>query len=472
MKAKLLFLLIFISFITYGQKYIELYKEHLPAKILQWDAESKEMINSQIEGKILLNPSLMYSFIEYLSKRYDENILNEDENLLNYNRALTAEQYKARNRWIEKEVSETRKKYPYSKSNNYVVRFFNNNKSEEMHVQAKKVDSLYNNNLKAFFSLVYLTNKSALNYNAAENYSLQLENYLIGSIKEIADDVERYKIGEGGDKETLKEKIFSLWYAFDKFDAKATLPYNKDAVDYLIEIYEVSRNQPRTFEINLLTAFNLNNTIKIEEKYYLPVVPDQLTVSQDYHTMQYAAGLNIKLITKTTKTIFSNVTLEGSYQHNILKKSVSINKPYSGNMYGNILNMSYSLPENENEFLLKSVSSFVVKATTPLYFPFDFLSIDAGAMIVYNNLTYDWKGRYTFEIQSGSGEVLYQQKKTFANDIRKVSEYSILPVVDLNFTYLDPVTIQLSGNYKFAGLTFQVNLVPFFVDQLLGFYLN
>jgi len=461
MKAKLLFLLIFISFITYGQKYIELYKEHLPAKILQWDAESKEMINSQIEGKIMLNPSLMYSFIEYLSKRYDENILNEDENLLNYHKTLTAKQYKIRNRWIEKEIEEIQQNHPFEKTKDQVIRYLKTRMADEMNVQPPKVTPVYDHNLEAFYALIYYTNNPKLEYRTDEDYARLVDNFLVGSIKQIVDDLKLYKDSGLGEKIALEERITSLWYVFDKYGDQLPYPENKDASEYLLELYSIPTTLSRTFEVNLIGSFNSDNPIRINEKYHLPILPDLISVTKDFNGPQVSFGINITMFLKNTKTIFSNLSFEGSYHKNNLIRDEKIDQPLSGKIYGDIPELNYMLYQNQNQFTLKSVQSISIKIGTPIYYLSEYFCIYAGSMILYNRLSYNWLGRYAFSLQSSDGDILVQQNKTFANDLRSVNQILILPVIDLNLSFFHPVIFKVTGNNKFIGLTLMLNLYPF-----------
>ncbi|MFA6981161.1 MAG: hypothetical protein WC209_17680 [Ignavibacteriaceae bacterium] len=461
MKAKLLFLLIFVSLITNGQKYIELYKDHLPSKILQWDNESKEMINSQIEGKILLNPSLVSSFLEYLSKRYGENILNEDENLLNYNRALTAGQYKARNRWIENQIAEVRKEYPFSKSKDPVNRYLKSMLSTEMTTQVIKENVSYDRNLESYYSLIYLTNNPSLKYSPEEDYTKLVDSFMAETIKQIVDDIKVFKETKQGDKIILRERISSLWYTFDKTSSGLSSPYNKKAYDYLVEVFETSNKVQSSFEVNFVSSIN-TGSLQVKEKYYLPNLPDEITVAKNFFSVQYAVGFNLKFGLKKEKSLFNSVTLESSYNHSLLRTKEIVDQPYTGAT----VNPYYNLKKNESEFLLRSVSSVTGKVTTPVYYPVDYLSVDFGIMAVYSTYQYDWKGKYISEEFDPSGELLYTESKTFANNKRASTQLSILPLLEITFSYFDPISIKVSGNHKHAGVTFQVNLIPTLSEYL------
>lgn len=461
MKAKLLFLLLLAGSITYGQKYIELYKEHLPSQISHWDAESKEMINAQIEGKVLLNPSLASSFIDYLAKRYGENILNEDENLLNFNRMLTAEQYKARNRWIEHQIEEIRKNYPFSKSKDQVNRYLRSMLSSEMTIPAKKENISYDLNLESYYSMIYLTNNPLLKYSTTEDYAKVLDDFMVTTIKQLVDDINVFKETKQGNKLALKERITSLWYAFDKTTSGLPSPYNKKAYDYLIEISENASKVQSSYEVNFVSSINAGS-IQVKEKYYLSNFPDEITVSRNFFSVQYVVGFNVKIGLKKEKTFFNSVTFEGSYNHSLLRTKEVIDQPYTGAT----INPYYHLKKNESEFLLRSVSSVMGKVTTPVYFITDYLNVDFGLMAIYSTYQYDWKGKYTSQEFDSFGDLLYTENKTFANNKRSATQLSFLPLLEMNFSYFDPISIKVSGNHKYAGVTFQINLIPTLSEYL------
>lgn len=461
MKTIVIFITVFISFQANGQKYIELYKDHLSSKILQLDTESKEMINSQIEGKILLNPNLVYTYLTYLSNRYDENIMNEDENQLNFHKFLTAEQYKARNRWVEKEIERIRQNHPFEKTNDQVIRYLRTKIAAEPNIPLPKVTPKYDYNLEAFYALIYYTNNPKLKYRKDEDYTKLGDDLLIASIKQIVDDIKLYKDSGHGDKISLEERITSLWYAFGKYKSQLVYPNNKDANDYLIELSSLSTTLSKTFQVNLIGSYTSNNPIRIMEKYHLPILPDQISVTKDFNGSQVSFGVNVIMFLKETKTIFSNVSFEGAYHKNNLIKDGIIDQPKRGKGYGNIPDLDYVLYQNQNQFTLKSVQSISIKIGTPIYYFSDYFCIDAGGMVLFNKLSYSWVGRYGFNLQSLDGGILLQQNKTFANDLRSVNQILLLPVIDLNLTLFDPVTFKVTGNNKFIGFTVLLNLYPF-----------
>lgn len=444
-----------------GQKYIELYKDHLSSKILQLDSESKEMINSQIEGKLLLNPKLVYTYLTYLSNRYDENIMNEDENQLNYHKFLTAEQYKARNRWVEKEIELIRQNRPFEKTKDQIIRYLRAKIAVEPNAAPPNLTPKYDYNLEAFYALIYYTNNPKLEYHKDEDYTKLVDDFLIGSVKQIADDIKLYKDSGHGDKITLEESITSHWYAFEIYKSKLTFPNDQDAYAYLIELNNITTNLSKGFQINLISSYYSNNPVRITEKYHLPILSDQFSVTKDFTGSQVSFGVNVIIFLKETKTIFSNVYFEGGYHKNTLLKDGVIVQPISGKGYGNIPDLDYVLYQNQNQFTLKSVQSISIKVGTPIYYFSDYFSIDAGGMILFNKLSYNWVGRYGFNLQSADGGIVFQQNKTFANDLRAVNQLLLLPLIDLNLTFFEPVAFKLSGNNKFIDFTVMLNLYPF-----------
>ncbi len=449
---RLIFTILFVQFLNFAinaQNYINLYHNFLPKTFLSLDEESRQMYEAQFKGKLEVNPALAYSLIEHINRRYGQSIVNEEDNLLNHHRYLTAKYYTEKNHWLNVQVLAIQKNFPNNPEKSTAIRFLNNNSSVEFNAIESNVRFNYDKNKEAFFTYMYFVSDSSLKYDSSNDYSANVLNYR----KKIMDVINlecSYDFEE--DKTIDASDLIKNWIALKTFSGVSGFKYSEE---YFLDYFSKYSYDKLPFQVGIFSGTIYNMISKVEQSYRLPVFDKTFSFIKKFPDVQYNLGIDLTYHFSQKPKLLSYLRLEGETGKNISQKTEIINQPYTetGTDYNSIME------ENRSELTLTSQDSWFIKLTVPIYYITNYLCVDAGIQYVKNTMHYTWLGNYTFKIEN-NGEYFYNEHRYYANGKYKVVTSSLLPVVELSLYPFNKVYIRLSGTYNYFGIKAGYIIIP------------
>ncbi len=466
MKKILLFTLFFVS-ISYSQEVLSLYEQQIPSKI-KTVANLRKLANQKLDFYGKLNPDLIYFYLNFLDRFYNQSMNDNEKNSFHYLDALEKRALLMRKKWAEQEVAAIGRLTLNTRLGNQAKKYYRNFFSANF--QEKIVECPYNpdQNKIYYFKKIYYSLKKNPGYDAKSDYGKicrELEKEKLG------DYISYSSSGNSTDSPVSRkivDKSLDEWYLFDNNEANSEtkLQHHKLILTYLQDNYAQFRKHKLTLKIgNVFINQNLNHSDILKH------VNQGLEVYSgmgDFRRNQISVGLQYKYFLRDYFDLFSYVKFEigwaGSPGKTNMEQGVGFSNTevYYSQDYYDKTTYHYNIDEVKISDI--QLQSYYSKVTAPIFFISNNLSFDCGVLLQWNRISYFTDYREKVGILSEItqlGVTKWQEGYELQHDKSDYSEFAISPGLDISYVmklkYLIQVQSYFNGNL-FLALKFGYSL--------------
>jgi hypothetical protein len=377
------------------QSFVTVFSNHIPNEYLK-DEDKVEQMEINLNYYAMINPDLIYYYLNYLDISANNKVFNRDSNyfsILNYEASISS---KLNNEWVEKKIKIAESLSEPTLAKNELESLLDDFEVQEFNAREYSVKLFIDKNLQKFYSYKSLTTNQDLIYDEKLNYQKLFDDKIKELISQMKSDYENNL--PSGNRSNRKieldflyqHHIFSNGFAGVQIDSTEL-----NFIKYLLSFIDYSK-----FEENsgIIVGFYTETVLQDfpGETFAEPYLPySEITVPSTTSEIAFynlSIGYRVKL--KEFKSAFSHLDINASYSFSSSSISSDTNKTNLDKFYfiwegepGNFTLLFFGTIESVI-WELNNFSEFSFYANTPVFYLSHNLFFDIGLQYKYFSTEY------------------------------------------------------------------------------------
>jgi hypothetical protein len=393
--ATFLFFVICASQEIKPQSFVTVFSDHIPNEYLK-DEDKVEQMEINLNYYAMINPDLIYYYLNYLDISANNKVFNRDSNyfsILNYEASISS---MLNNEWVEKELDIAESVSEPELVSKNLESLLEDFEVQKFNAQKYSVDLYVDKNLQKFFSYKSLLAEQNLIYNEKLDYQKLFDDKIRELISQMKSDYESHLSEEGSIRQIkleylLQHHIFSGGFSGVQIDS-TEFNFSK----YLLSFIDYSK-----FEENsgVIVGFYIETVLQDfpGETFTEPYLPySEITIpSTNSEITFYNLTLGYRLKLKEFKSAFSHLDMSISYSFKSSSLSTDTNSVDLDKFYfiwegepGNFSLLFYGTIKSAS-WELSNFSEFSFSVSTPVIYLSHNLFFDLGVQYKYLTTEYN-----------------------------------------------------------------------------------
>jgi len=410
-----LLLLIFSN--AQAQKFIDLFKNELPNKLIENNAYKKQA-ELELTHILKIHPHLIYYYFQYLDSLLTTKNIVPGRNQRESSKYLTVRKYYSyRNSlWLSEEYALLEKAEP----NFSQPRKFFENFNLDNNIMGYKEEA-FDNNLRSYFAYKFYTKDTLLEYSAKIDYEDLSYKTQKGMYEELLKTADFFDDLSNINQIKFVESCVENWYLFTEMfsykNSEKIKPYQ-----FAIKCYSIEIENYNEILASVFLSEYMNPIIHYDDTYVLEeYMQEDLTTPALFEfpikisSMPYLSiGLGYKITTKEASKMFSHISIKGYYT--FMETSVdmeSLNSTFfvytiralPPDFIGGDTSKREIMVYNSSATKPKALSGYF-EILTPLYFLTDRIYAEIGGALEIDYVSFELNFQKTFMVVSGYGKDL------------------------------------------------------------------
>jgi hypothetical protein len=451
---KLAFIL-FLYINIYSQEFSILYQNELPSNLIEQQSYFVQ-ISNVLAYRALLNPDLIYYYIEYLNT---DSIENEKKQLFYaLSGKMNNDQNNLRNEWIYTQV----KKISFTNYNERVKetssRFFTS------YIEKRKVSDINvtgeiitDKNKKDYYVCKYYLNDYSLVYSPDKDY-VSLRN---ACEKQILSELQSDNISNKTDDKAFN--FIKYWYLFT--EDKILTDSREEAYIGVLKLFNEDHTIKRSKVVYVSAGYSLwNYTFDAKNDFNISEISNVLSYTKNISPGQFSIGGGFQFIIREHHSIMSHIKIEANYFTSTgemeITEKLSYNDVTTYNAQRVTRNAVLEFKEQIQSFstLRLDVSAPLLFLTNDLYFE---VCLSANYNIMPYKINYNYQYYYKSEQATMWGDWFVSEVRRGTNksdDTGTKKEIFFLPSITLMYNLPLNLYIKLNSSYNTATLNISYGL--------------
>ena len=377
-----------------SQSFVDLFSDYIPIEYLK-DEDKVEQMEINLNYYVMINPDLIYYYINYLNKSANNNVFNRDSNyfsILNYGASVSSS---LNNEWVNQEISKVDNLSEPALAKNELESHLNDFYVEEMNTKKFTVELYVDKNLQKFFSLRSLLTESNLIYDEKLDYQKLVTEKIQELILMMKADYENFFAEREFIRQIkfdylIQHHVFSTGFCGGNFNT-GDLDFSK----YILSFIDHSK-----FEENsgVIIGFTTETVLQDfpGETFTEPFLPfsEIIVPNTTSEIAFYNLTLGYRLKLKDIKSTFSHLDVNASYSFSNSSFSSDTNNTSLDKFYfiwegepGNFTLLFFGTIESVS-WQLNNFSEFSLYINTPVFYLRHNLFFDIGFQYKYLSTEY------------------------------------------------------------------------------------
>lgn len=449
MKKIFLLIAVLFNYQSSAQDHIELFRSHIPDKILN-DKNLSNTLDLYIGRNAILNPELIYLTLKFYQQYDSTNFNTQLFETVKENERIWLEK---RNQWaagLLEKIKSTGHQQLFNRIEYQLTQLHAdiNLKPSDKTVVLSPDEIM----MRDFYIVKLYLDDHDYTFNDSQNYSTirtQLEETRIQYFYDVQTNPSL--ISRTSD---LIDDVIKNWYLLQKHP-------EIDIVGLLKTVnVDITENKTRKRLSFWVSSVLYNNTIHFTESIGFTSFDQKLNLDKKTSLSQFSLGVGYKFHIPQKSVLFSYIDVQAYYSRGLTGNDFEQSIFYSSSKLDGNFRIEEYLRSFENDYKLSALDSYGLKVSTPLA-EFYLFTLEASCSFSLNSYLYTPDMHFIYSIyrteyndlgQAVSRETILSGAKKITDE-KRISYFALIPSLDITMDLIADLSVKLSGGYNFAGVS-------------------